>query len=53
MSKNIQEGILNGKITSFKNDLVFSNKINEKDSMVDFGAQQLRLQSNIEKMYTI
>jgi len=40
MSKNIQEGILNGTITSYKNDLVFSNKCNDKDSMVDSGAQQ-------------
>jgi len=50
MSKNIQEGILTGRITSYKNDLIFSNKSSESESLVDTNAQQLRLLSNIEKM---
>lgn len=32
---------------------MFSNKSSECDSLVDTSAQQLRLQSNIEKMYSI
>lgn len=53
MSKNIQEGILTGRITSYKNDLIFSNKSSESESLVDTNAQQLRLLSNIEKMQGI